>query len=193
MIKTEDLSLLDVASVSTLSDATTKHIYDSIDFVLKNENTKLRYIFAVLDRIYHLSEVEIEMLLWEFHVDTLNENVSIDEKRHLILESFVSHMQKGTVGSMQKVCSIFFGEFTIQEWYQYGGEPGKFRIKTESDTSNSTVYKNIVSVINSTKNVRSHLEGIDFVRKNKIELHIGIGTVIYKQQKIEVGGRYGAI
>ena len=39
MILIDDLKLIDIAAVSTLDDATTKWIYESIDYVLRGRNS----------------------------------------------------------------------------------------------------------------------------------------------------------
>ncbi len=95
MININNLNLLDIAATSTLDDITTRHIYESIDYVLQKENEKLKDIFNVVERLNFLTETEIEFLLWEYHVDVINDNLTLQEKRILVAESLLTHMKKG--------------------------------------------------------------------------------------------------
>lgn len=187
MININNLNLLDIAATSTLDDITTRHIYESIDYVLQKENEKLKDIFNVVERLNFLTETEIEFLLWEYHVDVINDNLTLQEKRILVAESLLTHMKKGTRGSVETLCNILFGESIIQSWYEYGGVPGKFKIKTEANTSNPVIYNNMINVINQTKNVRSHLESIEYIRKNNVNYFVGTGINNFIKQIIKVG------
>ena len=69
----------------------------------------------MLDRIHYLQEREIELLLWEFHVDSINESTTLEEKRLLIIQSLLSHMKKGTLGAVKKLCDSIFGNSEIEE------------------------------------------------------------------------------
>ena len=93
MIKIDNLKLTDIAAKSTLTDDTTKWIYQSIDYAIQKKHDKLKTSFDILDRIHYLSEKEIELLLWEYHVEGFDETTSIEEKRILILESLLTHMK----------------------------------------------------------------------------------------------------
>lgn len=188
MIKVNDLSLLDIAPKSTLTDETTKWIYQSIDFALQKKHRKLKNSFDSLDRIHYLDEKEIELLLWEYHVEGFDETTTIEEKRILILKSLLTHMKKGTVSAVKKNVNLLFGESKIQEWFEYDGVPGKFKISTKMDTQKDEIYKKILKVIDSTKNTRSHLESIDFIRENILNIYFGVGTIINNYYKIEIGG-----
>ena len=188
MIKIDDLNLTDVAAKSTLTDNTTKWIYQSIDYALKKKYEILKTIFDVLDRIHYLGTKEIDFLLWEYHVEGFDETTTVEEKRILILDSLVTHMKKGTVHAVKKNIDIFLGASEIQEWFEYNGTPGKFKVKTYSDTQKDEIYKKILNVIENTKNVRSHLESVEFVRENRLDNYIGIGTIINNHYIIEIGG-----
>ena len=188
MITVNYLKLTDIAAKSTLNDRTTKWIYESIDYCIQKENEKIKERLNVLDRIHYLQEREIELLLWEFHVDSINESTTLEEKRLLIIQSLLSHMKKGTLGAVKKLCDSIFGNSESEEWYKYDGEAGKFKVKTTADTSDPKIYKKMTDLIENIKNVRSHLDSISYVRENNVKYNYGIGTVINNSYVIEIGG-----
>lgn len=179
MIKMNDLSLLDIAAKSTLTDDVTKWIYEAIDFALKRRYQKIMKKFW-LD-IDNLAEIEIDYLLWEYHVDYIGENTNAEEKRKLVKKAIVSHFNKGTVGSIKTICKILFGNAEIKEWFEYNGRPGYFKINTLGDLKDEKDFLKVIDVVNEYKNVRSWLESLKFLRTEEGNLYFGD----YKKYKIK--------
>ena len=163
MIKINDLKLIDIAAKSTLTDKTTKWIYESIDYALNKSHEKIMKKFWI--NIDELTEKELDFLLWEYHVDYIDEYTDTKDKRELIKKSIVAHFNKGTVGGLKSVCEIMFGNVEIKEWFEYGGNPGYFKISTSG----------------KLKNERSWLELLRFSRIKESKINIGL----YRNYKIK--------
>lgn len=179
MIRVNELSLLDIAAKSTLTDNTTKWIYEAIDYTLKKRHQKIMKKFW-LD-IDSLTEIAIDYLLWEYHADYIGENTSIEEKRKLVKKAIISHFNKGTIGSIKTICKILFGNAEIKEWFEYNGRPGYFKISTSGDLKNEKDFLKVIDVVNEYKNVRSWLESLKFLRTEKSNLYFGD----YKKYKLK--------
>lgn len=186
MIKINDLKLTDIAAKSTLSDKTTKWIYESIDYVLKKRNELVKQRLDLIERIYYLNEHELDLLLWEYHVEASFNEISLETKRKLILESLITHMKKGTKGAVENISNLLVGNTEIIEWYKYDGVPGKFKIKTTANTQNIDTFNKLINTINNTKNVRSHIDILEYARENVINHYLGIGIVVNNYYKIEI-------
>ena len=63
MIEINDLKLIDVAAKSTLTDKTTKWIYESIDYAINKSHERIKKKFWI--NIDELTEKELDFLLWE--------------------------------------------------------------------------------------------------------------------------------
>ena len=171
MIKIKELSLLDIAAKSTLSDKNTKWIYESIDYALRNEYLKVfDKFYASLDK---LDSKELDYLLWEYHADYVDIDLNNTEKVNLVKQSIQSHFHKGTVGSVKKLVDVIFGNGDIKEWFEYSGRPGYFRVITSGDLSSPTQYNNIIKMINEYKNERSWLEGLNLIRNTNTLVFVG--------------------
>lgn len=119
MITVQDLKLTDIAAKSTLTDKTTKWIYESIDYAIKQQKNRIiSKFFLDIDK---LSETEIDYLLWEYHVDYVGENANLESKKELVKIAVIAHFNKGTLGSVKAICKILFGNAEIKEWFEYGG------------------------------------------------------------------------
>lgn len=172
MITVQDLKLTDIAAKSTLTDKTTKWIYESIDYAI--EQQKNRIISKFFLDIDKLSETEIDYLLWEYHVDYVGENASLENKRELVKIAVIAHFNKGTLGSVKAICKILFGNAEIKEWFEYGGRPGYFKISTLGDLKDEKDYLKVLDVVNEYKNERSWLEALTFDRTAEFGKYIGI-------------------
>ena len=172
MITVQDLKLTDIAAKSTLTDKTTKWIYESIDYAI--EQQKNRIISKFFLDIDKLSETEIDYLLWEYHVDYVGENASVESKKELVKIAVIAHFNKGTLGSVKAICKILFGNAEIKEWFEYGGRPGYFKISTLGDLKDEKDYLKVLDVVNEYKNERSWLEALTFERSSNLGKYVGI-------------------
>ena len=89
MILIDDLKLTDIAAVSTLDDATTKWIYESIDYVLRSRNSIINRELKKLEIIDLMNEQEINMLLWEYSIYT--KNATLEEKKKIVKRAIFSN------------------------------------------------------------------------------------------------------
>ena len=166
MITIDDLDLTDIAAKSTLNDETTLWIYESINFAIKNKHNAIKRKFFL--ELSELNDMELDFLMWEYHVDYIGSDITRETKIKLIKRSIFSHFNKGTVGGIKEICEILFnGNVEITEWFKYGGNPGYFKVNTDGNLSDYEGYKKIIEVVEQYKNIRSWLEGIRLLRKEE--------------------------
>ena len=166
MITIDNLNLTDIAAKSTLNDKTTLWIYESINFAIKKKHDAIKRKFFL--ELSELNDVELDFLMWEYHVDYIDSNITRETKIKLIKRSVFSHFNKGTVGGIKEICEILFsGNVEIIEWFKYSGNRGYFKVNTNGNLSDYEGYKKIIEVVEQYKNIRSWLEGIRLLRKEK--------------------------
>ncbi|CUU87804.1 phage tail protein [Campylobacter hyointestinalis subsp. hyointestinalis] len=78
--------------------------------------------------------------------------------RKLIKNAFI--IKKGTVESIKVALKSFFAGASIEEWYQYGGEPYFFRVKVLLDGVSFDSWDKLEAIVSTYKNVRSVLDRI---------------------------------
>ena len=136
-----------------------KHIIDNV-----------RYL-VFLDRINEMQEWELDYVAKELHVDYYDYTMSLENKRKACQESLAIHNSKGTVWGIKKALNIFFENSSLEEWYQYQGTPGYFRVKI-----NSKIPENLQPIkerIESVKKKSQHLEKLIFLSESKQNLFYG--------------------
>ena len=158
MILIDDLRLTDIAAVSTIDDATTRWIYESIDYVLRGRNSIINSELKKLEMIDLMNEQEINMLLWEYSIYT--KNATLEEKKKIVKRAIFSKINMGTTKVLKDVCGLLYKGFDVKEWTAYNGRPGTFRIYTDKKITDPSEYRELMENIEANKNVRSHLDYI---------------------------------
>lgn len=170
MILIDDLKLTDIAAVSTLDDATTKWIYESIDYVLRSRNSIINSELKKLEMIDLMNEQEINMLLWEYSIYT--KNATLEEKKKIVKRAIFSKINAGTTKVLKDVCGLLYTGFDVKEWTDYNGKPGTFRIYTDKKITDPNEYRELMENIEANKNVRSHLDYIELKQVNTPKYYI---------------------
>ena len=171
MKKIHDVSLFDFIPFNFTGDEETDYIIETLDFLLRERFIAKIPEVILLDRVEQLEEWKVNELFAELHVDYYNKNVSIEQKRDLIKTSLLTHRTKGTPFALKIITDILFKNGNVAEWFDYGGDPYKFKISTQSDLKNQEDYDQTIQAIEIYKNARSWLESIIFNRTDEMELY----------------------
>ena len=157
------ISLLDIMPDSIRGDPQVQAAAKALDAELARVAEDIRENLLI-SRIDELPESVLDLLAWQWHVDFYQPlGMQIETKRKLIKESIAWHRIKGTPAAVEKVMSAAFDNSWVEEWFEYGGEPGHFRVKTTDVSNDPEVMKNMRAAIWSAKNVRSWLDGLQFI------------------------------
>ena len=166
------LSLLDLLPSSIAEDSKIRAIALAVGEQLKAVTESIPSI-EIYSRIDELEEPLLSLLGWQFHVDHWDADWSMGTKREAVKNSIKLHKKKGTPWAVEKAVEIATGEpAEVQEWFDYGGDPYKFKVTTETTVSEG-IYQSIVQAVVSAKNVRSHLDSVQFRSVLKKNLYTG--------------------
>ena len=137
---------------------------------------------AIYPRIDELPEDLLDILAYDFKVDWYNYNYPIQVKRDLIKSSFEVHRYMGTRKAVSDALSAIYPGSTVEEWFEYGGEPYYFRIILDV-TEQRVAFSNeeILRAVNLYKSLRSHLENnaIGYRSRSSIIIKASSGYVFY--------------
>ncbi len=175
MIKSlQSVSLLDILPENILADEQVNAAARALDEELQKVTADVWQVMF-LPYLDVLPETVLDLLAWQWHVD-FYEPVGMDlpTKRRMIRESIAWHRIKGTPGAVEKVINAVWDGCNVKEWFEYDGEPYHFRvINVTSERLDHDVINEVIRAIYSTKNVRSWLDGINFLRKLENTIYYG--------------------
>jgi len=127
---------------------------------------------AVLD-----GSLLVDLLAWQFHVDFYDPALPFDIRRELTANSLPWHMKKGTPGVVEEIVTAVFEDAVIDEWFEYGGMPYRFRISTEITNFTADVLNNLIIAIFTVKNTRSWIDYIDIVNRSNANWYAAMGVI----------------
>lgn len=119
---------------------------------------------SVLINIDNLPEGVLDILARDFRVDWYDGNASLEQKRLQIKTAFDVHRHKGTKAAVETAVSTIVPGATVEEWFEYGGEPYCFHIRMDTDGSDldAASRQRILQNVQYYKNARSHLESLHY-------------------------------
>lgn len=147
-------------------------IADSVDPALKRIQDDIVYTL-IYSRIDQLDEPILDLLAWQFHVEGYELATTIDQKRALIKNSIELHKYKGTRYAILKALESLGLSGEIKEWFEYNGEPYKFKVYIKSPLSSERLYTDLVGLVEQYKNERSWLDSIGISRDVNGSLFFG--------------------
>lgn len=138
----------------------------SISYAIKNAlNKTLQYskLISVYATIDNLPEQILDLIAVESKTQYYDKNLAVEIKRKILKNTLLWYYKAGTPSAVEELIATVFGEGEVQEWYSYCGEPFRFRILSNGTLNqDSTIEFN--KMIDKVKNVRSHLDRLEFAR-----------------------------
>lgn len=134
-------------------------------------------LLSTWDRIDSMNKEELDLLAEELHISWYDVDATIDIKRNIIKTSDLVHAKLGTNWAALMVIETYFGESSIIEWYDYGGQPGHFKIQTLNQSILNTKASKFMKVLNAVKRQSAYLDAIELVSDGECGINIFIATV----------------
>lgn len=175
MIELKDVHLLDLIPHNIKHDTNIVASAKALDLQLKeitNNITKL----ALLNNINGLSSEWVDALAWQWSAPFYDQSLLIEQKRELVSKALAWHRRRGTPSAVEELVTTIFGSGEVQEWWEYGGQPGYFKVRTSDPSATADKATQFLAAINSVKNARSWLESIEITTEGTTRLYYGFVT-----------------
>lgn len=143
------------------------------------QGTRLLYRYsqkaAVYSKIDEQPEDVLDLMAAELRTQYYDESLDIRAKLELIKNTLIWHMTAGTPEAVENLVATVFGEGSVEEWFEYGGSPYRFRVTTNAvmtpDTNN--IFNDLLQKV---KNTRSHLDAITIHRNVEQDIYTGVNV-----------------
>lgn len=117
-------------------------------------------------------------LAWAFSVDDWDTNWTDEQKRQVIKQSVYSQRIKGTIGAVTRQLAALGYQIQILEWFQQSpqGAPYTFDVYITANQHQlaQNDFNKVLEVINTNKNLRSHLDKTQLIVKSTDDTTAGI-------------------
>lgn len=159
----EDLSLRDIIPPSISGDRNIQAIIGATDPQIQEVSQSIREAFIV-SRINELPENVVDLLAWQWHVDSYEPDLPIATKRELVLDAIPYHRRKGTKSAIKSALEKLGFVPTIKECFEIGTKPHTFEVfghyrdnDLKVDFLGPDTDEILTRVVEITKPVRSKL------------------------------------
>jgi phage tail P2-like protein len=155
-----DISFSDLLPSSIASDPTIAAAAEALDAELQAVNDAIQNI-AIYSQVDLSSDALLKHLAWQWHVDFWDDTLDSDAKLTLVLQSYDWHRHKGTPYAVEQMVQDVLGGGSVQEWFEYGGDPFHFKIISNSPPQDLATYDRLLAAVKVSKNERSILDDIE--------------------------------
>lgn len=112
------------------------------------------------DQIDHLSEEELDELAWELNILWYETDADISIKRDVIKNSDKVYQHLGTKWAVENVIKSYFTTGYIKEWFQYDGQPGRFRVYSENPAITGEKLPSFLNLLYKIKRASAKLDAV---------------------------------
>lgn len=144
--------------------------------------------FADRSQIYtalgDVPEIILDTLAVNWKIDWYDTGYSIEQKRRIIQSALTVRRLMGTVEAVKLQVGAIYPGTTLQEWFEYGGTPGCFRLDvnlTDESIIPPVVMQSPAEIekkIVTAKRWSAHLEGVDYWEETGAPVCIGGYTAL---------------
>ena len=177
MMKLHDIEFIRLLPEFMRDDPANIGLAKAMDNIFKSftDYGKQLSIWTAVDE---LPERDLDKLAWELNLTWYEQNADIDTKRKLIKNHVEIRRQLGTGWAVEQVISAYFGTGYIEEWFEYGGQPGYFRVISLNPQITDRDVDKFLRVLNKVKRASAHLDDIIIGLSGKTSLNIGMSTQV---------------
>lgn len=158
----------------------------------RSEEAERARIYPAIDT---LPEQVLDILARDFKVEWWSDSYTVEEKRRTLKGAWAVYRQMGTKAAVETAIRAIYPKTSVEEWFDYGGEPYHFRINLDfsGEIWNEERPKKILERTEYYKSLRSHLDSLDFEIKPQTEaegvLRVGGRGVIHTRIRVPEGGK----
>lgn len=169
-------------------DPAVKGLANAINTIIPGLSQSVKRL-STWDRIDELTETELDELAWELNIQWYDKAAPIATKRQLVKDSDRVYRHLGTKWAVENVIRAYFGDGKIEEWFEYGGQPGHFRVVSSNPSLNADKITEFMALLGSVKRHSSHLDSITINLAADIQLAAGAAIVESGTETIALGAR----
>lgn len=147
------------------------YVVDKFREILQEESEQIVFF----RNIRELPNKLLDYLAIEWGLPYYNETLDRATKVALIEEGFNWRREAGTIKGVENLAVKIFGQAKVYQWYEYGGEPGYFKISIS--TSIPGDFEQFFNrLMKKEKNARSWLEAIEKREDINLNTFMGVHT-----------------
>lgn len=157
MIKLKDARLLDGLPGALSGTLEAKALSYAIDKALKAEIWPRIERLKIYSGIDTASDDILDALAAELAVPSYSQSYNIDVKRELVKGAISYWQTAGSAQTVEDICRTIFGDAEVLEWFNFGGDPGTYKVLTSNPGVTGSDVKKFEAAAESVKRLSQKL------------------------------------
>lgn len=147
-------------------------------------------LLSTWDQLDNIDEWELDEIAWEWNMFWYDNSAPIETKRQLIKTGLQVWSKLGTKWACEQVISAYFGDGYIREWFEYGGQPGRFRVYSTNPAITDELLTAFLQILDMVKRGSAHLDEILITLTGEMYLHIGAQIHESGHDRYDIGAKF---
>lgn len=156
-------------------DAAVKGLSVAMDIIIPQLSESVKYL-TTWDQIDNLSEEELDDLAWELNILWYETDADISIKREVVKNSDKVYQHLGTKWAVENVIRSYFETGYIKEWFEYDGQPGRFRVYSSNPEITGSRLPSFMNLLYKVKRASAKLDAIWLEMESNGEVTFGAGS-----------------
>lgn len=135
-------------------------------------------VVSVLNNIGNQPSDVTDLLALEQRTPYYDQALPLSTRQALLSNTGHVNSIKGTKAAIEEVAAAVFGRCTVDEWFQYGGDPYCFKVNVDvsQQGASDAELTALNRIIDQCKNVRSYLDEINIYLTSSGKVYLGGAT-----------------
>lgn len=158
-MKLSELEFIRLLPQFMREDTAVQGLSIGLDIIIPQLSESIKYL-TTWDQIDNLSEAELDDLAWELNILWYELDADIEIKRDVIKNSDKVYQHLGTKWAVENVIRSYFVNGYIKEWYEYDGQPGRFRVHSNNPDITGKGLKSFLNMLYKVKRASAKLDAV---------------------------------
>lgn len=175
-MKLKDVDILKLCPAFMRNDKSNQILADGVNNIFQTWSENIDRL-PVINQLDKLSMAELDQLASDRNIFWYDYKASLSVKRALIKNAKTVFNRLGTVWAVESVMNDYLPKTELQEWFDYNGEPGYFRIVTNNTEILRTDIQTFLNILQKIKRRSVWLEHIMLRLEQFMTLYPGVGII----------------
>lgn len=172
-MKLNNLEFIKLLPKFMQEDGAVQGLAAAVDKIVKKSVEPIMHL-STWDCIDKLSEAELDQLAWELNILWYDTGADIGVKRELVKDSDFVYSRLGTKWAVENIITTYFGDGYVEEWFEYDGTPGHFRVYSSNPTLSEERIVEFLNLLGKVKRASAKLDEIIITLSGEMKLSAGM-------------------
>ena len=186
MMKLDNLDFVRLLPQFMREDKASVGLAKGMDAIVPSLSSVIHKL-STWDCIDTLSEAELDEMAWELNILWYDTSASVETKRDLVKNSDMVYQRLGTKWAVENVITSYFGDGHIEEWFEYDGDPGHFRVLTNNPSLENEKLAEFLRILERVKRATAKLDGVIITLSGMTTISAGFAVHDIGSERYAIG------